>query len=148
MVIPEPPAGLSQWLTIVATSLGILVIVVPRLRTWVIRPLLRPILELLEQHEQQHAQASATGDLVARELLPNGEDWRLAEAERNEPMRTLVVRARVDQLEHNRMLADHLDWSRETIAQLNVERAGSGLAPLPAEGAATVSAAQRVGERR
>jgi hypothetical protein len=130
LALPTPPENLSQWLTILTASCTLLVLLTPRLRKWVIQPLLNPLLNALERHEERHltveeAVQAQSADLasIKKELAYNGSDGLLPEHLREKPIRALAIWM-VSALE------EHMEFSDSAIEEINRDRRDRGLPPI------------------
>lgn len=84
-----PPDWLTEWLFLATPLLSIGAIIISAMRKW----LVNPILENMHAHSERHS-------IVERELAVNGAESLLPLEERNLPLRTLMIKNRVDFLDH------------------------------------------------
>ena len=106
------------------TALGI---IVSAFRIWLVRPILRRI----DDHNADHEASRAFQSRFAAQFDPVDDEECLPYAERGLPLRALVVNARVGQIRTDRVLREHVGWSRSTIARMNAERRAAGVDELP-----------------
>ena len=90
----SPPDWVREWVVILGPALSAAGIIIPAMRRW----LIKPVLDLMHEHADQHAR-------WAREFAVNGSDSLLPESERGLPMRTLLIKNRVDFNQHSRETA-------------------------------------------
>lgn len=121
-----PPEWLMQWVLFLGAAFALLAFVWPRLRRWVFRPMIQPLVDKLDEHEERHQRADRAAEIVERELTQNGGDEMLPPGERGDTVRNIAIRARMD-------IKEHKEWSEETMRAMNEERVGQGLPPLPTE---------------